>query len=378
MPPSTCRLTIRLDGSRIGRLGRGIKVTDPPSGVPSPDPDSWLGRVRTFLGSHPTPWPGINSFIWIWAAVVAIVLATNIPSSIATATGSSPTTDGATAHTVTPLFLRVAPFDPTISTPPTSTADTGGIVINSAGAILPNPTRTPGAVNPNVTQANIDSTICTSGWTSTIRPSSTYTTALKQQQLASGYAYNGIVSTSYYQEDHLIPLQLGGSPTSVLNLWPEPNDATSGAATKRQLENKLKSLVCDGTLSLAAAQQAIATNWYDAYQAYVVNPAQTTAVATTALGNGSGTLTCSASISDPAPTDNSTVDVIVDTLPGVAVTATAHYKTTDTTRSGDAEGGVADIGFDISDATIGYPVVVDVTVDSGDVTATCSTVFTPA
>ncbi len=43
-------------------------------------------------------------------------------------------------------------------------------------AILADPRRTPGVLNPNVTQANIRSTICSRGWTSTIRPPVSYTT----------------------------------------------------------------------------------------------------------------------------------------------------------------------------------------------------------
>ena len=41
---------------------------------------------------------------------------------------------------------------------------------------------TPGVVNPDVTQATI---ICKSGWTDTIRPSTSFTNALKVQQLAA-------------------------------------------------------------------------------------------------------------------------------------------------------------------------------------------------
>jgi len=53
-----------------------------------------------------------------------------------------------------------------------------------------------------------------------------------------------------------------------MNLWPEPYNTTDGARTKDQVENTLHDLVCSGALSLAAAQQAIATNWYTAYQKY--------------------------------------------------------------------------------------------------------------
>src|SRR5438093_1291216 len=54
---------------------------------------------------------------------------------------------------------------------------------------LPNPGRTPGTINPDVTQANLATTICSSGWTQTVRPPAGYTNALKLAQLVQyGYA----------------------------------------------------------------------------------------------------------------------------------------------------------------------------------------------
>ena len=48
---------------------------------------------------------------------------------------------------------------------------------------LPDPVRTPGAVNPAVTQETIYSTICRSGWSASVRPPAAYTGALKRRQL---------------------------------------------------------------------------------------------------------------------------------------------------------------------------------------------------
>jgi hypothetical protein len=135
---------------------------------------------------------------------------------------------------------------------------------------MPNGAKTPGAINVSVTQENLQSTICVSGYTATIRPSSSYTTSLKKKQLASGYAYKGDLNTSDYEEDHLISLELGGSPTDAKNLWPEPYVGTTGARVKDQVENKLHSLVCSGVIALSVAQIAIATNWWDAYSIYVL------------------------------------------------------------------------------------------------------------
>jgi len=91
---------------------------------------------------------------------------------------------------------------------------------------LPNPRLTPGALNPDVTQANIDSTICVRGWTRTIRPPERYTERLKRRQIREyGYADRRL---SHYEEDHLISLELGGSPTDPRNLWPEPHHVAGG------------------------------------------------------------------------------------------------------------------------------------------------------
>jgi hypothetical protein len=128
---------------------------------------------------------------------------------------------------------------------------------------LPDPACTPGALNPDVTQDTIDSTICVSGWTATVRPPVSYTNALKVQQIAE-YGYSD-TSTSDYEEDHFIPLELGGAPSDPQNLWPEPHYSTDGSAntsyTKDQVENKLKKAVCNGSVALADAQNAISTDW---------------------------------------------------------------------------------------------------------------------
>ena len=129
-------------------------------------------------------------------------------------------------------------------------------------------------VSADVSPANISRTICVSGYTSgrrlddgrTVRPPSTYTTALKRQQIVQyGYADTRLAD---YEEDHLIPLELGGDGYAPGNLWPEPYAGTTGARIKDKVENALHRLVCAGQLALRAAQHAMATNWYTAYLAY--------------------------------------------------------------------------------------------------------------
>jgi hypothetical protein len=108
--------------------------------------------------------------------------------------------------------------------------------------------RTPGVLNPDVTQATIASTICVRGWTKTIRPPTSYTNELKVKQMR---AYGVTGSRSDYQEDHLISLELGGHPTDPRNLWPEPYPRASEVDS---IENDLNARVCSGELSLEEAQ----------------------------------------------------------------------------------------------------------------------------
>jgi hypothetical protein len=114
--------------------------------------------------------------------------------------------------------------------------------------VLASPTLTPGALNPDVTEATIRATICVHGWTRTVRPPSSYTSALKREQLRQ-FRLRG--PPSAYQEDHLISLELGGNPTDRRNLWPEPYPR---AAQVDRVENELNAAVCSGKLTLAEAQ----------------------------------------------------------------------------------------------------------------------------
>jgi hypothetical protein len=116
------------------------------------------------------------------------------------------------------------------------------------GPYAADPVRTPGVLNPDVTQARIHSTICVSGWTKTIRPPTSYTNELKQKQMRE-YGVGG--SPSDYQEDHLISLELGGHPTDPRNLWPEPYPRASKVDS---IENDLNEKVCSRQLSLEEAQ----------------------------------------------------------------------------------------------------------------------------
>jgi hypothetical protein len=124
---------------------------------------------------------------------------------------------------------------------------------------LPDPVCTPGARNRDVTQATIGATICVSGWTATVRPSTSVTNKLKKQGIID-YGYTD-TSMSDYEEDHFLPLELGGAPSDPGNLWPEPHAGSPNSRSKDTVENAVKKAVCAGDATLAGAQDAMLTDW---------------------------------------------------------------------------------------------------------------------
>ncbi|MCX4091973.1 hypothetical protein [Nocardia sp. alder85J] len=131
------------------------------------------------------------------------------------------------------------------------------------GQPLPDPACTPGATNPAVTQANIGTTICHSGYTASIRPPAGITDREKDAN-AKSYGYTGALHDAEY--DHLISLELGGDPDDPRNLWvepPSPGHQPGGGPNnpKDAVENQLHELVCKNTVPLAEAQSAIAGDW---------------------------------------------------------------------------------------------------------------------
>jgi hypothetical protein len=139
--------------------------------------------------------------------------------------------------------------------------------INSASqcvshAGLPDLRCTPGALNPAVKQSNIK-TICVPNYTDTIRPPTSYTNKLKVQGIAD-YGFKD-KTLGHYEEDHLIPLAVGGSPRSPKNLWPEMYAGKFGARVKDKLERFLHDRVCDGTVRLSRARRAF-RDWKAAFK----------------------------------------------------------------------------------------------------------------
>ncbi len=171
-----------------------------------------------------------------------------------------------------PVVTPTVPPPPVTVVPPSVVPPTISPVTPSGDAqFLPNPMLTPGALNPAVSQDTIQSTVCVPGYSSSIRPPVSYTDALKVSQLANpAYGDTADQNTADYEEDHFIPLSVGGNPTDPRNLWPQPrNTSPYNAAVKDTLEYTLYKDVCAGKVSLLEAQNAIVTDWVQAYRTYV-------------------------------------------------------------------------------------------------------------
>ena len=130
--------------------------------------------------------------------------------------------------------------------------------------LLPDPTLTPGAVDPVVSLE----TICNR----TTRERRHVLPATADQVFA---AY-GVAPTDrgLYELDHLVPLAIAGS-NAAANLWPQPN----GEAEKKDaLEREMQRLACVAYRTLTPAeadkvlrglQAEIANDWTEAYRRYV-------------------------------------------------------------------------------------------------------------
>jgi hypothetical protein len=122
---------------------------------------------------------------------------------------------------------------------------------------LPDRRCSPGAYYARLTRA----VICSAGFrTSTIRnvPQAEKFAVERDYGMAAAYYGYSI------EIDHIVPLELGGS-NSIANLFPEPGSGDADYHVKDALENRAKTWVCEGRLSLGAARRGFATDWESLY-----------------------------------------------------------------------------------------------------------------
>lgn len=191
-------------------------------------------------------------FAAVFAGVVLIVIATNAAMSVrnagTAATVISPSPDVSAVTSPSP-----SPATPSFASPtspvPADPCHSGGVTYC--------------ALNAAVTQATIATTICASGWTASVRPPSSYTSPLKVEQLAAfGYADQ---NPRDYEEDHRVPLELGGAPRDTTNLSPERGASPN---PKDSAENSARADVCAGRVTLQQEQAAFVVRWLAPYPGY--------------------------------------------------------------------------------------------------------------
>jgi hypothetical protein len=135
---------------------------------------------------------------------------------------------------------------------------------------LPDPACTPGAIDPRVSQADLSSTVCSRGYTASVRPRVNVTDRIKREQMAAYGLQDHQLSD--FELDHLISLSLGGSPDDIANLWPQPWTGEANAHMKDAVETFLNREVCRGTIQLGEAQRQIATDWLAVYRQNGLRP----------------------------------------------------------------------------------------------------------
>ena len=125
----------------------------------------------------------------------------------------------------------------------------------------------PDVLNADVRQSTISSTICVAGYTASIRPSSSFTQSVKFKLMQAQSIPRS--EASGYELDHRIPLALGGHPRALANLMLQPWEGERGAKKKDRLERALQRMVCNGTLALDQAREAIFSDWEAAYRSFM-------------------------------------------------------------------------------------------------------------
>jgi anti-sigma factor RsiW len=122
--------------------------------------------------------------------------------------------------------------------------------------LLPNPRLTPGA-----TTAIGLAAICSAPHDEVVRPVS----PTLRQKVFQEYGLRDAQADDY-EVDYLISPGLGGAD-DLKNLWPQPRyDTPWSSFAKDQLEEYLHESVCSGEVSLATAQNELATDWISAYK----------------------------------------------------------------------------------------------------------------
>jgi len=207
----------------------------------------------TALGAQECNTRGMRRIAGVTLIVSALVLTGCKGLSVGTGTGTPQPRDASATASAPGASPRAGAGLLSVHDPKVVTYSRTVTTCHAQSGPRPDPSCTPGAIDPAVTQADIHSTICVSGYTAKVRPP----TSLTEKAKKSLYTAYGIPTGTTSELDHLVSLELGGS-NDVTNLWPEVGKLPN---PKDKVENTLHDAVCSGKVTLAAAQQAIASDW---------------------------------------------------------------------------------------------------------------------
>ena len=146
------------------------------------------------------------------------------------------------------------------------------VLVLAAGHVGPESAYPPpgiGRWDATITQENIKTTICTTGYTTLVRTGKTpgfgpITQKIKDEVYArDGKKPDGLPPGQSHccEIDHAYPLTDGGANV-IDNLWAESWDKPYGAREKdHSAEDKLNALICSGKMTLKDAQDCLANDW---------------------------------------------------------------------------------------------------------------------
>jgi hypothetical protein len=118
---------------------------------------------------------------------------------------------------------------------------------------LPDRRCSPGAYSSKLTKAVICSSTFRTGSIRNVPTSEKHAVETEYGMVAKSYGRT-------IEIDHIVSLELGGS-NDIANLYPEPGSGKASYHVKDKLENRLHSMLCAGSITLAAARRGIASNW---------------------------------------------------------------------------------------------------------------------
>ncbi len=122
-----------------------------------------------------------------------------------------------------------------------------GLII---GLALPDRALTPGVVVRGITAAQV----CSHGYARRAR----HRYDREWRRLAAAVRREYGIRGPGYRIDHLVPIEVGGAPFNIRNLWPEP---IAESRLKDEVENAAHARVCAGTQRIEDAQRAFERNW---------------------------------------------------------------------------------------------------------------------